>query len=53
MNSKGQIILEFIWLVVFVSSFLASVLYLYEGGQAEIEQYQLGRKHDKIHIPSR
>ena len=49
---KGQILLEFIWLIVFISSFLTSVLYLYEKGNYEIKKYQLGNKsQNEIHIP--
>ena len=52
-KNKGQIIMEFVWLVIFLSSFLASVLYLYKEGRKEIDQYQLGKRvwHEKTSFP--
>ena len=48
MKKRGQILLELIWLILFLSGFLASILYLFEKGRGEIEKYRLGkgRYHD-------
>ena len=43
-NKMGQILLELIWLIVFVAGFLSSVFYLYQKGEKEINKYRLNQE---------
>ena len=42
-RKKGQILIEFIWMLVFIFSFLSSVFYLYDKSGKEIKKYEMGR----------
>lgn len=42
-RKKGQIFIEFIWMLVFIFSFLSSIFYLYEKSGKEIKKYEMGR----------
>ena len=44
LTKKGQIVLEFLWLIIFVSSFLSAVLYFYENTRSEIKKYKIGKE---------
>ena len=43
-NKMGQILLELIWLIVFVAGFLSSAFYLYQKGENEINKYRLNKE---------
>ena len=44
-SSKGQLILEALWLVLFSCAFLAMLSHLYEKGQKEIQLSRIGGKN--------
>lgn len=44
-NSKGQLLLEVLWLILFSCAFLAMLSHLYEKGKKEIQLSRIGEKH--------
>ena len=51
-SSKGQLILEALWLILFSCAFLAMLSHLYEKGGKEIQLSRIGGKNiytSKVH----
>ena len=42
-RKRGQIFMEFIWMLIFIFSFLSSIFYLYDKSEKEIKKYEMGR----------
>lgn len=42
-RKRGQVFMEFIWLLVFIFSFLSSIFYLYDKSEKEMKKYEMGR----------
>ena len=42
-RKRGQIFIEFIWMLIFIFSFLSSIFYLYDKSGKEIKKYEMGR----------
>ncbi len=43
-HNKGQLIMEALWLILFVCAFLATLSHLYEKGKIEIQNSQFIKK---------
>ena len=42
-RKRGQVFIEFIWMLIFIFSFLSSIFYLYDKSGKEIKKYEMGR----------
>ncbi|MDE0151162.1 MAG: hypothetical protein OXK80_01520 [Bdellovibrionales bacterium] len=42
-KKRGQVFMEFIWMLIFIFSFLSSIFYLYDKSGKEIKRYEMGR----------
>ncbi len=42
-KKRGQIFIEFIWMLIFVFGFLSSIFYLYDKSGKEMKKYEMGR----------
>ena len=44
MKKKGQAIIEMMWVLLFVMSFLTSILFFYDQAEKEIQKIRKGEK---------
>ena len=51
-TKKGQIVIEFIWIIFFAVSFITGAFYLYDKSEIELKKYRMGRniKYGKFSI---